>query len=118
MAKKNMDILLGNILGSAAIPPQVKSEEPTSASPAATPAPTQEPKTDAKSCKAPPPTSWRHFSFICSEDLVDKVQAIAHKEGFTIRTFMEYVMKQGIEAYEAKHGKVKKLKIKEIHEVM
>ena len=26
---------------------------------------------------------------------MDKVQAIAHKEGFTIRSFMEYVMKQG-----------------------
>lgn len=62
--------------------------------------------------------TWRHFSFICSKALVDKVQAIAHKEGFTIRSFMEYVMKQGIEAYESKHGKVKKIRSKEIHEVM
>jgi hypothetical protein len=31
---------------------------------------------------------------------------------------MEYVMKQGIEAYESKHGKVKKIRSKEIHEVM
>ena len=28
------------------------------------------------------------------------------------------VMKQGIEAYESKHGKVKKIRSKEIHEVM
>ena len=94
MAKKNLDILLGNILGSAAIKPQDKYEEPV------VPLPAEE------------------GSFICSNALVDKVQAIAHKEGFTIRSFMEYVMKQGIEAYESKHGKVKKIKSKEVHEVM
>ena len=44
---------------------------------------------------------------------MDKVQAISHKEGFTIRSFIEYVMKQVIEAYESKHGKVKKIRSKE-----
>ena len=81
-----MDILLGNILGSAAIPPQAKSEEPTSIPTEPFP---QMVEDDTRSSKAPPATPWRHFSFICSEELVDKVQAIAHKEGFTIRTFME-----------------------------
>ena len=61
---------------------------------------------------------WRHFSFICSKELVDKVQSIARKEGFTIRSFMEYVMKQGVEAYESKYGKVKKIRTKTIREVM
>ena len=61
---------------------------------------------------------WRHFSFICSKELVDKVQTIARKEGFTIRSFMEYVMKQGVEAYESKYGKVKKIRTKTIREVM
>lgn len=89
MAKKNMDILLGNILGKAAIHPQDRFEDP-----------------------------WRHFSFICSKELVDKVQSIARKEGFTIRSFMEYVMKQGVEAYESKYGKVKKIRTKSIREVM
>jgi hypothetical protein len=60
----------------------------------------------------------RHFSFICSKELVDKVQSIARKEGFTIRSFMEYVMKQGVEAYESKYGKVKKIRTKTIREVM
>ena len=49
---------------------------------------------------------------------VDKVQSIARKEGFTIRSFMEYVMKQGVEAYESKYGKVKKIRTKTIREVM
>lgn len=31
---------------------------------------------------------------------------------------MEYVMKQGIEAYEAKHGKARKVKSKSINDVM
>mgnify|MGYP001038664504 FL=1 len=63
-------------------------------------------------------SSWRHFSFICSMELVDKVQAIVYKEGFTIRAFLEFVMKQGIEAYEAKHGKARKVKSKNINDVM
>ena len=112
MAKKNMDILLGNILGSTAVKQHKTEEIPTAPSPT----PVSEP--NAQTCKTPSGATWRHFSFICSKDLVDKVQAIAHKEGFTIRTFMEYVMAQGISAYESKHGKVKKIKTKEIYEVM
>ena len=84
MAKKNMDILLGNILGKAAIHPQDRFD------------------------KSPGD----------SKELVDKVQSIARKEGFTIRSFMEYVMKQGVEAYESKYGKVKKIRTKTIREVM
>ena len=103
MAKNNMDILLGNILGSAVIIPDNKTVE-------------QIPET--KPIPKQPDNSWRHFSFICSRELVDKVQAIAYKEGFTIRAFMEYVMKQGIEAYEAKHGKARKVKSKNINDVM
>ena len=114
MGKKNMDILLGNILGNAAIKPQDRYEEPAAPLPENdAPAPSTKATTKEQSND-----SWRHFSFICSKALVDKVQAIAHKEGFTIRSFMEYVMKQGIEAYESKHGKVKKIRSKEIHEVM
>lgn len=114
MAKKNMDILLGNILGNAAIRPQDRIEESNVS--------TLEKQNVSKGSKveANPLTEdpWRHFSFICSKELVSKVQAIAHKEGFTIRSFMEYVMKQGIEAYESKHGKVKKIKSKNIKDVM
>ncbi|UKI45895.1 MAG: hypothetical protein L6V92_10580 [Phocaeicola vulgatus] len=62
----------------------------------------------SKNNKVSKEDQWQHFSFICSTELVGKVQAIAHKEGFTIRSFMEYVMKQGVDAYESKYGKVKK----------
>ena len=76
-----MDILLGNILGNAAIKPQDRYEEP------ATPLPENDaPAPSAKATtKEQSDDTWRHFSFICSKALVDKVQAIAHKEGFTIR---------------------------------
>ena len=106
-----MDTLLGNILGSAVIRPQDKYEEPNQDA-------TQNEEPTNKTTREASDTPWKHFSFICSVELADKVQAIAHKEGFTIRSFMEYVMKQGIEAYESKHGKVKKIKSKEVHEVM
>ena len=111
MAKNNMDILLGNILGSAVISPDNKTAETK-------PIPKQEKRSFKAERKEQPDNSWRHFSFICSRELVDKVQAIAYKEGFTIRAFMEYVMKQGIEAYEAKHGKARKVKSKNINDVM
>ena len=113
MAKNNMDILLGNILGSAVISPDNKTAEQI---PETKPIPKQEKRSFKAERKEQPDNSWRHFSFICSRELVDK--AIAYKEGFTIRAFMEYVMKQGIEAYEAKHGKARKVKSKNINDVM
>ena len=61
---------------------------------------------------------WKHFSFICSVELVEKLQAIAHKEGFTIRALMEYMMRQGIATYESKNGKVRKIKHKGVTDVM
>ncbi len=81
MAKKDMDALLGNILGSAIIRPQDKCEET---------------KHEAVLSEKPvnntpesPEAPWKNISFICSIELANKVQAIAHKEGFTIRAFME-----------------------------
>ena len=114
MAKKNMDILLGNILGKAAIHSQDRFDK--------SPGDSKEERNEVKSPQtesdSPNDEPWQHFSFICSKELVDKVQTIARKEGFTIRSFMEYVMKQGVEAYESKYGKVKKIRTKSIREVM
>ena len=114
MAKKNMDILLGNILGKAAIHAPDRFDK--------SPGDSKEERNEVKSplteSDSPDEALWRHFSFICSKELVDKVQSIARKEGFTIRSFMEYVMKQGVEAYESKYGKVKKIRTKTIREVM
>ena len=75
MAKNNMDILLGNILGSAAICPENKTVEQTTE---AKPIPKQEKRPVKAERKEQPDNSWRHFSFICSRELVDKVQAIAY----------------------------------------
>ena len=98
MAKQNMDILLGNILGKAAFHPQNRFDR--------SPGDSKEDRNEVKSPQedrdSPNDEPWRHFSFICSKELVDKVQTIARKEGFTIRSFMEYVMKQCVEAYESK----------------
>lgn len=102
-----MDALLNNIMGDAMVSvtdrPSSPSEEPTL---------TVQPKEETKE------VPWRHFSFICSVELVEKVQAIAHKEGFSIRALMEFMISQGVTAYEAKYGKVRKLKRKRVHDVM
>lgn len=52
-------------------------------------------------------TSWTHFTVICSSELVDKIKAIAQKEGFTIREVVEKFFRNGIGSYESKHGRVK-----------
>lgn len=60
-------------------------------------------KTEAQQLDA----SWTHFTVICSSELVDKVKAIAQKEGFTIREVVEKFFRNGIGSYEGKHGVVK-----------
>ena len=65
MAKNNMDILLGNILGTAAISPDNKTVEQT---PETKPIPKQEKRSVKAERKEQPDNSWRHFSFICSRE--------------------------------------------------
>lgn len=112
MAKKNMDLLLSNIMGDAVIRPQDKYEPPADDN--VTKTSNKIPRNREQTVEE----AWKHFSFICSVTLVDKIQAIAHKEGFTIRALMEYLMRQGIDKYEAKHGKAKKIKAKNVNDVM
>ena len=57
---------------------------------------------EADACKR----DWMHFTFICGIEIVGKVKAIAHKEGFSIRNVMEKYLKDGIARYEQKHGAV------------
>lgn len=112
MAKKNMDLLLSNIMGDPVIRPQDKYEPPAEEKQV-------KPSGNVtKNREQPTDVPWKHFSFICSVELVDKIQAIAHKEGFTIRALMEFLMRQGIEKYETKHGKAKKIKAKDVNDVM
>lgn len=70
MAKKDMDALLGNILGSAIIRPQDKCEESKQES-------NQIEKPVNNNTPESPDAPWKHFSFICSIELANKVQAIA-----------------------------------------
>ena len=60
---------------------------------------------------------WMHFTFICSIEIVDKVKAIAHKEGFSIRDVVEKYLKDGIARYEQKHGAVTKQR-RDIDEIL
>ena len=112
MGKKNYDSLLHNILGGAEIRLQDRFDPPADEKTESSPS--SETTSDDDSSDEP----WKHFTFICSIELIDKVQAIAHKEGFTIRAFMEYMMRQGIAQYEAKHGKARKIKVKAVKDVM
>ena len=61
---------------------------------------------------------YRHCSFICSPELWEKAQAIAHKERFSVREVMEHWMQAGIESYEGKNGKIKLKKGRAIDDVM
>lgn len=108
MSKKNMDALLSNIMGEAI-------ERPTDITVAETIQPDKAPLSSKEKKKDVPS---RHFTFICSTELANKVQAIARKEGFTIRALMEYMMQQGIDSYESKHGKIKIIKTKGVSDVM
>ena len=53
-------------------------------------------------------SAWQHFTVICGVEIVDKVKAISHKEGFSIREVVEKYLKDGIARYEQKHGAVTK----------
>ena len=44
------------------------------------------------------------------QHLVEKIKAISNKEGIPIRYIVEQMFKQGIIAYEAKHGEAKPVK--------
>lgn len=54
-----------------------------------------------------PDTSWDRFTVICSVEIMEKVKAIAQKEGFTIREVVEKFFSNGIRSYESKHGKIR-----------
>ena len=66
------------------------------------------PQKDSKDTKGnTPDSSWTHFTVICSIELVEKMKAIAQKEGFSIRDIVERSFKNSIASYESKHGKIK-----------
>ena len=50
---------------------------------------------------------WERWTIILSKDMKRKIMAIADKERFSIRDIIEKFLGDGIDAYEAKHGKVK-----------
>ena len=58
-----------------------------------------------------------HFTFICDNVIVEKIKAIANREGFPIRQVMEFFLNNGIDAYERKHGMAIPSK-KEINELL
>lgn len=58
-----------------------------------------------------------HFTFICDSRIIEKIKAIANREGFPIRQVMEFFLNNGIDAYERKHGMAIPSK-KEINELL
>ena len=69
MGKKNYDSLLSNILGGAEIHPHDKQETPMIEQTKGVSV--EVPSKDDDTSEEP----WRHFTFICSVELIDKVQA-------------------------------------------
>ncbi len=80
----------------------------------------REKKEFANSRVTTPDTSWERFTVVCNCELVEKVKAIAEKEGFTIREVVEKYLRDGIRAYESKYGEIiiKKKVRKNIDEVL
>lgn len=74
-------------------------------------------KTRGRKPKKEGPT-YRHCSFICDEELWNKMQAIARKENFTIRQVLEHWIKAGIDSYEEKNGKVKTKATRTVEDVL
>lgn len=62
-------------------------------------------------------SKWQHFTVICSTDIVKKLKAIAHIEGFSIRDVVEKFLGDGILRYEKKHGAITNQK-KKIEDVL
>lgn len=60
---------------------------------------------------------WQHFTVICSTDIVKKIKAIAHIEGFSIRDVVEKFLADGILRYEKRHGAITSQK-KKIEDVL
>lgn len=61
---------------------------------------------------------YERFNFICNTELVEKARSISRKEGFTIRALMEKAMRDFFDKYEAKNGKIRLLKSKDIEDVL
>ena len=61
--------------------------------------------------------AWQHFTIICAVEIVVKIKAIAHIEGFSIREVVEKFLMDGIARYEQKHGAVTNRK-KSVDEVL
>lgn len=63
---------------------------------------------------------WDRWTIVINKEIKAKVMAIASKEGFSIREVLEKYLSTGINAYEAKHGKVstKKRKGKNIDKLI
>lgn len=61
-------------------------------------------------------SKWQHFTVICSTDIVKKLKAIAHTEGFSIRDVVEKFLADGILRYEKRHGAItgRKKKIEDV----
>lgn len=51
--------------------------------------------------------TWDRWTIICSIEIQSKIKAISEKEQFSIREVIEKFLGDGIDAYEAKHGKIR-----------
>lgn len=83
------------------------SETSSSVSPGSAPVPEDKPpKKERKKREKRPPTTepWKRFSCECSVALTDKLHNICSKEGVSLRSLVEKMFRDGIRAYERKHG--------------
>ena len=63
--------------------------------------------TDTKEKDNPKGYAWDRWTLICSIEIQNKIKSISEKDQFSIREVVEKFLSDGIDAYEAKHGKIR-----------
>ena len=92
--------------GKSAFTPPVKEEEKANSESKIKKGAGKDNGTDTKEKDNPKGYAWDRWTIICSIEIQNKIKAISEKEQFSIREVIEKFLGDGIDAYEAKHGKI------------
>lgn len=78
----------------------------TPASTAVTPEPSSEKAIKSSSTSAGNSKAYQTACVVVNREKMDKIRAIAEREGLSIKAVLEAAMTKAIDAYELRHGKI------------
>ena len=93
--------------GKSASTPPIKEEEKANSKSKIEKGAGKDNGTDTKEKDNPKGYAWDRWTIICSIEIQNKIKSISEKEQFSIREVVEKFLSDGIDAYEAKHGKIR-----------